>query len=119
MAARRTSERGQTEQTAHSGQGPRDILRPDSLQLGVPTDAAARVKNMAKGEAMGVEARVARVTAPGDQACDAEQVIVKEPPPRRPAVHRLTRWTVHRKILLALSAENRGWASFRQGEVSF
>lgn len=68
---------------------------------------------------MGVKARVARIAAPGNQACDAQQVIMKKPPPRRPAVLRLTRWTVHRKILLALSAENRGWAAFRQEEVSF
>lgn len=70
------------------------------MQIEVATGAAPRIEKMAKRDRARMEAGLTGVAAPGNYTSGAEQVVINGPPSRSPAVGSLTRWAIHRKILL-------------------
>src|SRR5580704_5509476 len=100
MPARHASRGGQSQPATHHGCNPQNFPCGDSLQFQVAANAASRIKEVPQRYSSRVEARLTIRTTPGNYTRGAEQIFRNGPPPRSPASPALTRWTVHRKILV-------------------
>jgi hypothetical protein len=109
VAAGFTAQGGETQETACKRHHARNVRRRNFLEIEIAADAAVRVEQVAEGQRAGMEAGFAFLTPPGDDANEAEKMVLEASAPGPATVGGTAEWAVYLQVQGMLPGTNGGY----------